>query len=156
MNAVEIGFEGMDEKSWASAAKDFALAVLKTLGKDGWDLSLLFCGDDFIRNLNSEYRSKDEPTDVLSFEQGGEYESAEGDRRFLAGDIVISLERLTFNAAEFGVSEEEELKRLLIHGILHLSGFEHEDNDPLRPMLLRQEEILRELSVAELSWSMKA
>jgi rRNA maturation RNase YbeY len=58
------------------------------------------------------------------------------------GDIVISLETLKTNAAYFHVDEDEELRRLIIHGILHLAGFDHPTNNPEEPMLVLQEKIL--------------
>ena len=146
MNAVEVSVEGIDTPTWLDRARDFALAVLARLGHESWDLSVLLCDDSFIRGLNRQYRDKDEATDVLSFEQGDRYRDPEGRERFLAGDIVISLDALSRNSEEFGVSRDEELRRLLVHGILHLSGMDHEDNDASRPMLARQEEILRELT----------
>jgi len=115
------------------------------LGQDGWDLSLLVCDDAFIVNLNEQYRNKEGPTDVLSFEQGERYETPDG-MRFLAGDIVISLDALARNAQDFSVSVDEELRRLVIHGILHLSGMDHASNDPSEPMLLRQESLLAQLA----------
>ena len=149
MNEVEISVEGIGTPTWLEKARDFALAVLAQQGRDGWDLSLLICDDAFMRGLNKQYRDKDEATDVLSFEQGDTYRSPEGTERFLAGDIVISLDALSRNAEEFGISRDEELRRLITHGILHLSGMDHEDNDPSRPMLLLQEEILRGLSAPD-------
>ena len=149
MNEVEISVEGIGTPTWLERARDFALAVLAQQGRDGWDLSLLICDDAFIRGLNKQYRDKDEATDVLSFEQGDTYRSVDGTERFLAGDIVISLDALSRNAEEFGISRDEELRRLITHGILHLSGMDHEDNDPSRPMLLLQEEILRGLSAPD-------
>jgi probable rRNA maturation factor len=80
---------------------------------------------------------------VLSFEQGDSYRDADGEDRFLAGDIVISLPALARNADDFGITRDEELRRLITHGILHLSGMDHEDNEASRPMLVLQEEILR-------------
>jgi metalloprotein, YbeY/UPF0054 family len=147
-NEVEISVEGIDTPDWVERARAFALAVLEHQEKGGWDLSLLFCDDEFIRGLNRQYRDKDEPTDVLSFEQGDSYEGPDGKERFLAGDIVISLDALARNAENFGVSSDEELRRLITHGILHLSGMDHEDNESSRPMLLLQEEILRALAAA--------
>jgi probable rRNA maturation factor len=144
-NEVEISVEGIGTPPWLEAARAFALALLTRLGKEGWDLSLLICDDAFIRGLNRQYRDKDEATDVLSFEQGDSYKGPDGDERFLAGDIVISLDALARNAEEFGISRDEELRRLIAHGILHLSGKDHEDNDPSRPMLALQEELLRGL-----------
>jgi probable rRNA maturation factor len=145
MNDVQISAEGIEAPEWLPAAAAFALRVLGALGVDGWDLSLLVCDDPFIRELNRRYRDKDEATDVLSFEQGDHYRGPEGEERFLAGDIVISLGGLSRNVADFGVGKDEELRRLVIHGILHLSGLDHEGNDPSEPMLARQEDLLAAL-----------
>ena len=145
MNEVEISLEGMEAPTWIEQARRFALAVLAGLGKDAWDLSLLFCDDAFITGLNRQYRERDETTDVLSFEQGATYRNPFGEERVLAGDIVISLDALARNAEEFGVSLDDELKRLIVHGILHLAGMDHEDNDASRPMLILQEKTLADL-----------
>ena len=99
-----------------------------------------------MSKVNREYRDIDGPTDVLSFEQGDEYLDDDGKKWFMAGDILISLDTLAFNAKEFDVSADEELKRLVIHGVLHLDGMDHETNDPGEPMLVRQEEILQGFS----------
>lgn len=145
-NAVEISVEGIGTPPWLEMARDYALSVLERQRAEGWDLSILLCDDSFIRGLNRQYRDRDEETDVLSFEQGERYRGPDGVERLLAGDIVISLDALARNAKEFGISLDEELRRLVVHGILHLSGMDHEDNDPTRPMLLLQEEILRDLA----------
>ncbi len=144
-NAVEVSVEGIGTPPWLDRARDFALALLSRMGKEGWDLSILICDDAFIRGLNRQYRDRDEATDVLSFEQGEAYRDPEGAERFLAGDIVISLDALARNAEEFGIPKDEELRRLIAHGVLHLSGMDHEDNEPSRPMLQLQERLLREL-----------
>jgi probable rRNA maturation factor len=146
MNAVEISVEGVGTPTWLDRAREFALTVLARLEKENWDLSILLCDDAFMRGLNRQYRDRDESTDVLSFEQGESYRGPGGEERFLAGDIVISVDALSRNAEEFGISRDEELRRLLVHGILHLSGMDHEDNSPDRPMLLLQEEILKALA----------
>ncbi len=122
--------------------ENFISEVLNDLNLKNWDISLLFCDDAFIQNLNKQYRDIDSPTDVLSFEQGGEYFDDAGETRFMAGDIVISLDSLRFNAEEFNVEINEELKRLIVHGILHLNGMDHSDNSPEQEMLKFQEELL--------------
>ena len=122
----------------AKTVKTFINKVLKTMGKNDWELSLLFCNNLFIKSLNAQYRNKDEPTDVLSFPLG---ETGQ-DGRFLAGDIVISVDALEENTRFFRVSAEEELRRLLVHGILHLAGGEHATNRAGEPMLETQEKIL--------------
>jgi probable rRNA maturation factor len=146
MNRIDVSAEGLAPPPWTERLRDFALAALGRLGHDGWDVSLLLCGDPFMAGLNEKYRGKAGPTDVLSFEQGETWVDGEAGTRFLAGDIVISLDAMKRNAAEFGVGEDEELRRLVVHGLLHLSGLDHATNDAAEPMLARQEALLAELS----------
>lgn len=130
--------------------ENFISEVLNDLNLKNWDISLLFCNDAFIQNLNKQYRDIDSPTDVLSFEQGDEYFDDAGETRFMAGDIVISLDSLRFNAEEFNVEINEELKRLIVHGILHLNGMDHSDNSPEQEMLKFQEELLMQYKNMEI------
>ncbi len=130
--------------------ENFISEVLNELNLKNWDISLLFCDDAFIQNLNKQYRDIDAPTDVLSFEQGDEYFDEAGETRFMAGDIVISLDSLHFNAEEFNVEINEELKRLIVHGILHLNGMDHSDNSPEQEMLKFQEELLMQYKNMEI------
>ena len=119
--------------------------ILSYLGEDG-EFSVHFVTDDEIRALNRDYREKDEPTDILTFRilDGEEFPSFPGEEKEL-GDMFISLDAMRRNAAEFSVSPDEELFRLLVHGILHLQGYDHSTNDfASEPMLIRQEEIIRE------------
>lgn len=87
-------------------------------------VSLFLTDDVTVRSLNSEYRNKDQPTDVLSFSQ------LEGENKLLTspllGDIVISVQTAVRQARERDLEIEEELLRLIIHGLLHLAGYEHE------------------------------
>ena len=144
MPNIEVRCEEISTPQWISGVSSFLLQVLGMLSYSNWDISILFCNDSFIRRLNKMYRTIDAPTDVLSFEQGDSYYDAAGECRFNAGDIVISLETLKSNAVFFNVPVDEELKRLLIHGVLHLSGMDHSDNDPKQEMLILQEHILAE------------
>ena len=141
MNRVYFSVEEVPPPPWEERAKTFVLKVLHFLEKDKWDLSVLFCGNNCIRSLNVRYRNKDEATDVLSFFLG---ERERG--RYLPGDIVISLEALKENADFFKVHPDEELRRLLVHGILHLDGMDHETNDEEEPMLQFQEKIIARLA----------
>lgn len=145
-NLIEIAcHEDMaEEPQWLSKIQPFLEAVLKKLQLSGWELSVLFCQDDFIQELNRNYRQLDMPTDVLSFNAGSTYQDEEGVEWFSAGDIVISVDTLAKNAVEFEVSQDQELKRLLIHGVLHLSGMDHSDNSPEQPMLQFQEIVLQD------------
>ena len=120
--------------------------ILSYLGENG-DFSLHFITDEEMRSLNKEYRDKDEPTDILTFaiNDGDEFPVMEGEEREL-GDVFISIDSMKRNASFFAVDESEELRRLLVHGILHLRGMDHSTNDfDKEPMLLEQERIMREL-----------
>jgi probable rRNA maturation factor len=141
MNRINVNVEEVPPPVWEKKAKAYILKVLHFLEKDKWDLSVLFCGNSWIRQLNLRYREKDEATDVLSFTLG---ETIRG--RYLPGDIVISLETLDENAGYFKVNPDEELRRLLIHGILHLNGMDHKTNKAEEPMLQLQEKILASLA----------
>jgi probable rRNA maturation factor len=142
MNRVFFGSEGIAMPQWTPAANLFIKKALEKLGRNNWELSVLFCDNSYIKSLNAKYRSKDEATDILSFPLG---ENAPGGR-FMAGDLVISLDALEENTRFFKVSADEELRRLLIHGILHLCGYEHSTNEAKEPMLETQEKILAELA----------
>lgn len=142
-NAVLVSVEeGITVPDWIERVEPFVRRVLETMNIERWELSVMFCSDAFIKQLNEQYRSIDNPTDVLSFEQNSTYISDDGVEWFSAGDIVISIDTLFKNVEQFSVTPDEELKRLLIHGILHLAGHDHSDNSPEQEMLKLQESIL--------------
>lgn len=140
--------EGLAAPEWLCNVEPFMQKVMRLLDYDSEEISVLFCTDDFIRELNMSYRHIDSPTDVLSFESGDEYQDEKGTRWRNMGDIVISLEMLKTNAAYFDSNENDELKRLLLHGLLHLNGMDHGEEhitkgeEPLCPMLILQEKLL--------------
>lgn len=150
MNRVLVSIqEGQKDPSWFNKIEDFLLSVLNELSYDGEEISVLFCNDDFIQQLNKTYRNIDSSTDVLSFENGESYTDEDGTQWLNAGDIIISLETLPKNAAYFSVDQNEELKRLLIHGTLHLNGMDHGEShvepgvEPSDKMLVLQEKVLQ-------------
>ena len=112
------------------------------MGYEGCEISLLFTDDDGIRALNSTYRGLDKPTNVLSFSMlEGDTPSPFTD---LLGDVVISVETAETEALKAGIHTEERLSQLLVHGILHLAGFDHEgDESAWREMEDRSRELLQ-------------
>jgi len=91
--------------------------IVKAETGDGrWEIGLKFVGDKEIRKLNKKFRKIDKATDVLSFEMNEDS---------ILGDVVISKETAKRNAKRFKVSLNDEIKRLVIHGILHLLGYDH-------------------------------
>jgi probable rRNA maturation factor len=144
MNNVTAGAQEIPLPSWSDNACRFALKVLDEIKRDNWELSVLFCGDKTIADLNRQYRNKNEPTDILSFNLGETIKEGKKTTYF-PGDIVISLDTLKENALYFQTSQDEELRRLLIHGILHLDGMDHKTLEKNEPMLELQEKILNKL-----------
>ncbi len=100
------------------------------------DVSFLFTGDDYIRELNRKHRSVDRATDVLSFPMDDEE---------ILGDIVISVEKAEKQAVAYSQSFEQELARLIIHGLLHLVGYGDGGRQQKERMEERQEQILKEV-----------
>jgi len=98
--------------------------ILNALGFNDHELSLVIMDDAGIQELNSTYRGMDKPTNVLSFSmQEGEFSQITPG---LLGDVIISVETAEKEAADAGISLEERISQLLIHGILHLAGLDHE------------------------------
>ncbi len=142
--------EGIKEPEWIENAENFLQKAAKELGFDGEEVSVFFCNDEYIKELNREYRNIDAPTDVLSFESDEEYEDEEGQWKCV-GDVAISLDTLPVNAEYFSEDKNSELKRLLVHGLLHLNGMDHGEEhiekgkEPQSQMLILQEKILQKL-----------
>ncbi len=101
--------------------RDIVSKLLEIRGLEGIEISVYLTDDNTIKLLNKNFRGKDKATDVLSFtynEQVGGYK--------LLGEIVISIDTAKRQAKELGHSLEEEIKRLLVHGFVHLLGYDHE------------------------------
>jgi len=110
------------------------------------EISLLFTDDKFIRLLNHKYRGINKSTDVLSFslrEGSVKMPGSESDK--LLGDIIISLETAQRQADNLNHSMEKELTVLLIHGLLHLTGYAHEEDKDYKIMREKESEILENL-----------
>lgn len=119
-----------------SDLQTLAEAVLRAEGEKGrLELSLLFCDDGFIRELNRDWRGIDAPTDVLSFPQE---EPDPGRRSAPLGDIVISLETVERRCAGDRAAMRREVRLLFVHGLLHLLGYDHATARQRREMAARQ------------------
>ena len=115
MVILKKAVEGTSESSLAR----FALRAKKAAGLRG-EVAVLVTGNRELRKLNKDFRKKDEPTDVISFPS-----EVEG----VAGDIAISADIAEANAQTLGHAAAAELKVLILHGMLHLAGFDHEVDD---------------------------
>ncbi len=122
---VQLQIRNPKARSHRKALKNLATRILKDLGNPDAELSIVITDDEEIRVLNHRFRGLDKATDVLSFSQReGEGGVPDSD---LLGDVVISFERAFRQGEELGHGTREELKKLLVHGVLHLMGYEHED-----------------------------
>ncbi|MFW5874840.1 MAG: rRNA maturation RNase YbeY [bacterium] len=107
--------------------KSTAYALLEKLGKTGAELSLLIVDDEQIAQINKTYLGRTGPTNVIAFPMGETgFTPLQPE---LLGDVVISVETAGREASEGGYSMEERFTELLIHGILHLLGYDHETNE---------------------------
>ena len=151
MNTIDISYDNDSYKALAprKTVLDYLNKVLCELSLANVEFSVSFIDEEHMHQMNRDFRDIDDSTDILSFaaedDDGFGFVSA-GRRKRVLGDMLICPEVLRRNALSFGVTENEELRRLLIHGVLHLSGENHQTNDPSEPMLIKQEEILRKLS----------
>jgi rRNA maturation RNase YbeY len=113
--------------------------LLDRLRLDAAELSILLVSDREMRGLNRRYRGRDRPTDVLAFAQS---EGAGGAPRGLLGDVVISVDTARRQAVDAGASLGREGERLLIHGLLHLLGYDHERSPAEARRMQRRERAL--------------
>lgn len=118
----------------------FLRRLMKELQIETKEVSLLLTNDEEIQTLNASYRKKNKPTDVLAFAMS---ESAYGDvSNQMLGDVVISLDTAFVQATERRVSLEAEVQMLLVHGILHLLGWDHDTKPKEKRMFSETERLL--------------
>lgn len=129
-----------------------ARALLAAIGRPGATLSLTFVGDAAMRRINRDHRAKDRTTDVLSFPMYEPFavpEPSGNEPEIMLGDIVISVDVAVRQAAAYDAQLADEIERLLVHGIAHLLGHDHEDPRERRRMV-REERRLA--SAIGLTW----
>lgn len=122
---VEITARDVGEKISLRTIKKTAQRILKILHQHQVELSLALVDNREIGTLNARYRRKNEPTDVLSFPSGERLPGG----TVLLGDVVISVEKAEEQARKRRKTLEQEIESLLIHGILHLLGYDHERSE---------------------------
>jgi probable rRNA maturation factor len=124
---IDIINRQRSKKINAKAWREFAERALKTIGAKPTSATVVFVSDASIRKLNSQFRGKNQVTDVLSFPQKAE--SFEDENRGQLGEVVISLPRAAAQAKQNGLSFTNEVEQLILHGLLHLCGYDHETDD---------------------------
>ena len=147
MNRIEITVTYPHPPPALKNLENICQRILAFQNKHNWELSILCTDDVTIRKLNNKYRGIDKATDVLSFSQfeGPPLPTYNSEQNIAAGDIVISVDTLLNNSRYHGNSFEDELMRVLVHGILHLQGLEHNEDDAQDDMIALQQRILSQL-----------
>ena len=110
--------------------EDWISRIIESEGFDEGEINYIFCDDEYLHKINVEYLDHDTLTDIISFD----YTVG----NLIQGDIFVSIERVHDNASDFNVSFEEELKRVLSHGVLHYCGYK--DKSPKDEALMRSKE----------------
>ncbi|HEU4869730.1 MAG TPA: rRNA maturation RNase YbeY [Pyrinomonadaceae bacterium] len=115
----------IDTRAWSN----FATRALAAIGENESSATIAFVSDKKIRELNRQFRGIDKATDVLSFPSDGPHE---------LGDVAVSVDTAAAQAKENGLKFDEEIAQLILHGLLHLSGYDHEtDNGEMNRLELR-------------------
>lgn len=130
----ETGFILEDETS----LKNWIIAVASEQEFEVGEINYIFCDDAYLHKLNVEFLDHDTLTDIISFDNSL--------GKLLNGDIFISVERVKDNAADFKVSFQEELHRVMIHGILHYMGYKDKSEDEKKEMRKQENLAILKLS----------
>lgn len=142
MKAYNINFfnEGIDFT--LEETETIAHWIVNTIKEEGYtdieELNIIFCSDDYLLSINQQYLQHDTYTDIISFDNSN-------DENTISGDIFISIERIRENAAIFKVTEDEELNRVIIHGILHFCGYLDSTSDEKEVMTEKENYYLKHL-----------
>ena len=127
---ISFNYETDFELDNEALYEDWISRIIESEGFDQGEINYIFCDDEYLHKINVEYLDHDTLTDIISFD----YTVG----NLIQGDIFVSVERVKDNANDFNVSFEEELKRVLSHGVLHYCGYK--DKSPKDEALMRSKE----------------
>ncbi|MEW6182892.1 MAG: rRNA maturation RNase YbeY [Bacillota bacterium] len=130
------------EELMATAQRAAETALTLNAAPKEAELGVTFLDDAEVHELNRKYRGMDQPTDVLSFSMGEEEPQEDGTTVLLLGDVVISIETASRQAADSGRDLAMEVAQLVIHGTLHILGYDHQTDEEEALMRAREEEML--------------
>lgn len=126
-HSEQINFSLSDENAVAHWLQDVCVSEGKKLS----ELSYIFCPDDYLLEMNRKYLNHDYYTDVITFDY------CEADD--VSGDVFISVDRVNDNAQNEGVSEQDELHRVMVHGLLHLLGYHDKETSDKEQMTAKED-----------------
>lgn len=133
----ELPFHLENEQLYSNWICSVIESEQKVLG----EVNYIFCNDEYLLNINKQYLDHDYYTDIISFDYTEE--------NLISGDVFISIDRVKENADEFNVSFDNELKRVIIHGILHYCGYKDKSLEDELTMRLKEEEKIKMFHVKQ-------
>jgi rRNA maturation RNase YbeY len=133
----ELDFKLDDEKLFS----DWLSIVISSENKREGEINYIFCDDNYLVEINQQYLDHDTLTDIISFDYSIGNE--------LHGDVFISVERVIENAQDFKVTFEEELRRVIVHGILHYCGYKDKNKEDEKLMRQKEEEKMKMFHVKQ-------
>ena len=156
--AIDADEEWDSSRSWDELARKAATAAIAQSDYPGLaeaeravEISVTLTGDDEVRALNAQWRGKDKATNVLSFPMSDEHDLARANvagPELLLGDIILARGVCSAEAVEKGVSVEQHAAHLIVHGTLHLLGYDHHDDGQAEDMEAREVRALASLGIA--------
>ncbi len=132
---ISFNYENNFELPNESKIANWISRVILSESKKEGEINYIFCNDDYLLNLNEQYLDHDTLTDIISFDYSIGNE--------IHGDIFISTERVKENAIDFNVAFEEELQRVLVHGVLHYCGYKDKTEDDEQLMRDKEDEKIK-------------
>ena len=130
-NHIEGGFSLKNRL----ATRRWLNACIKNEGKKPGEINIIFCDDEYLLNMNQEFLGKNYLTDIITFDFSE-------NEKLVSGDLYISHERVRENAKSYNATFDEEIRRVMVHGILHLLGFDDKTSEEKMNMRKRENELL--------------
>ena len=138
---ISFNYETDFELTNEDAYSEWLSNVIISENKKEGDINYIFCDDDYLHKINIEYLQHDTLTDIISFDYSVGNE--------LHGDIFVSIERVRENAVDFNVLFDNELKRVLSHGLLHYCGYKDKSDEDVLVMRNKEEEKIKMFHVEQ-------
>lgn len=135
MQEIEFNYELDFSLKSETKYKEWLLKVIDSEGYSLGSLSYIFCTDDYLQGLHSKYLKKDSLTDIITFDYRKGKE--------ISGDVFISIERVRENAQTFAVHFDEELSRVMVHGVLHIMGYSDKEEEDRALMRAKEDEKIK-------------
>lgn len=132
---IEFNFKTEFQLNNISELKDWLSRVISSEKYEQGDIDFIFCSDEELLNINQEYLNHDTYTDIITFD----YTS----NKVISGDVFISIDRVRENSNTFKTGFQNELLRVMSHGVLHLMGYKDKDEDDVKVMRAKEEEKIK-------------